>query len=301
MGQINRRRFLQSAAALGLLAGNLPVLGAEATQPKRSATDWVTLGRSGVRVTRLGMGTGSNGGQHQREMGQEKFAEMVRHAYDRGIRFFDTADNYDQMHEWLAQALKGIDRNSYRIQTKMKIYPDQDVAKTIDQFRKELNSDYFDSLLLHCTRTLEWPDELKRLRDQLSECKEKQMIRSHGASVHGLSPLRGTPACVDWLDVALLRVNHLGTKMDGPTGEWMEDGKPFHDEAVEGIRRVHAAGAGVIGMKLIGNGEFTKPEDRDASIRYVMGLDCVDAVIIGFKSIQEVDEAIERINTHLNA
>ena len=87
--------------------------------------------------------------------------------------------------------------------------------------------------------------------------------------------------------------------MDGDTGQFGEPGK--HDEAVASIKKIHATGTGVIGMKLIGNGDFTAPEQRDASIRFVMNLDCVDAVTIGFKAPSEIDEAITRINKHLNA
>ena len=54
-------------------------------------------------------------------------------------------------------------------------------------------------------------------------------------------------------------------------------------------------------MKLIGEGRFTLPEQRDAALRYVMRLGTVDAVTIGFKSTEEIDEAITRIDTHLNA
>jgi predicted aldo/keto reductase-like oxidoreductase len=170
--------------------------------------------------------------------------------------------------------------------------------KFLDRFRRDLNSDYFDILLMHCMQTSTWPKEYARLMDQLDEMKEKQVLLAHGASCHGLPALRAVPS-VDWLDVALLRVNHDGTFMDGDAGEWGEPGK--HDEAVASIKEIHATGSGVIGMKLIGNGNFTSPEQRDASIKFVMNLDCVDAATIGFKAPSEIDEAITRINQHLNA
>ncbi len=299
MSKLSRRHFLQSgAAAVGLMAGQPQLFASETHKKARSATDWVTLGKSGIKVTRLGFGTGSMGGRHQRELGQKKFTELVRHAYERGIRFFDTADNYNEMHEMLAEALKGIPRDTYTIQTKMKIRQGKVPAEEIDRFRRELNSDYFDSFLLHCAQSGDWTEELKPLMEGLDKAKDKESIRTHGASVHGLKPLKAMPGC-EWLDVALLRVNHNGTHMDGLTGKWAEPSKP--DEAIPEIKKIHAQGTGVIGMKIIGNGEFTSPEQRDASIKYVMGLDCVDAVVIGFKHPKEIDEAIERMNTHLNA
>ena len=254
-----------------------------------------------IRVTRLAVGTGSRGGRIQRELGQKEFTRLVRHAYDRGIRFFESADNYPEMHEMLATTPKGIDRSSYKLMTKIRPSEAADAEtpqRAVDRFRKELNSDYFDILLMHCVQTSAWPKKCERLMDQLDEMKDKQVLLAHGASCHGLSALREMPS-VDWLDVALLRVNHNGTHMDGDTGQFGEPGK--HDQAVASIKKIHGTGTGVIGMKLIGNGDFTAPEQRDASIKFVMNLDCVDAVTIGFKAPSEIDEAITRINKHLNA
>ena len=299
MASFTRREFLKGGIAAGsLLAGSACTCPFHRETAKKTATDWVTLGKSNVQVTRLACGSGSNGGSVQRSIGQAEFTKVIRHAYDRGVRFFESADNYDKMHEMMAEALKGIDRSTYKLMTKMRWNDTKDVHATLDRFRKEMNSDYFDIVLLHCVNSANWPEELKRLEDGLEEAKQKKTILAHGASCHGLNPLRAMPG-VDWLDVALVRVNHDGTKMDGPKGEWMEKG--HRDEAVAEIRKIHQSGTGVIGMKLIGNGEFTTPERRDASFRYVMNLGCVDAVTVGFKSTAEVDEAIMRINTHLPA
>ncbi|MEW6234009.1 MAG: aldo/keto reductase [Candidatus Omnitrophota bacterium] len=299
MPKWTRREFLRTAAAgIGTLTGAPFALASETGKTKRTATDIVTLGRSELKVTRLAFGTGSNGGSVQRALGQKEFTKIIRYAYDKGVRFFDTADNYGEMHEMLAAALEGLPRESYAIQTKMKWSPGHVPKEEIDRFRKELKTDYFDSFLLHCLQTSNWQEELKPLMDGLQEAKENKWIRSHGASCHGLKPLKAMAGC-SWLDVALLRVNHDGTHMDGPTGEWAEKGS--HDEAVGEIKKIHDSGTGVIGMKLIGNGDFTDPAQRDASLRFAMGLDCVDAIVIGFKSTAEIDEAIERMNKHLNA
>ena len=298
MTKLTRRHFLKtSVIAAGALSAPPQVLSSE-KKNRRSATDIVNVGSSGLRLTRLGFGTGSNGGHIQRELGQEKFTRLVRAAYDRGVRYFDTADNYNEMHEMLATALEGVDRDTYFIQTKMRWNGEEKTSDILDRFRKELKTDHFDSVLLHCTATADWPEKLKRLQDDLEQAKEKQILIAHGASCHGLNPLKAMPKARPWLDVALLRVNHDGTKMDGPKGEWNEQGR--RDEAVAEIQKIHQSGAGVIGMKIIGNGEFTAPERRDASFRFVMGLDCVDAVVIGFKTASEIDEAIERMNHYLN-
>jgi aryl-alcohol dehydrogenase-like predicted oxidoreductase len=297
MARLTRREFLKSTvAAAGAMAAGGSIIPAQAA--KRSATDWVPLGKSGVEVTRLAFGTGTFAGRVQRELGQEQFTRLVRHAYDRGIRFFETADSYRGMPQMLATALQGIPRDSYKLMTKFRWREADNARATIDRFRKELNSDYFDILLLHCVRTPKWPEELKGLRDDFSEAKEKKIILAHGASCHGLLPLRAFPGN-KWLDVALLRINHDGTRMDTLQGESNEKGDV--KEVVSRIEAIHGQGTGVIGMKLVGEGQFTKPEDRDASIKFVMNLGTVDAVTIAYKNTAEIDEAIERINKHLNA
>jgi hypothetical protein len=297
MSERSRREFLKGTLAAGVVAGH-PRWAAAAT--RRSATDWVTLGNSGVKVTRLAFGTGSWGGKVQRELGQEGFTRLVRHAYDRGIRFFESADAYSEMHEMLAIALRGLPRDSYRLMTKYRLRETEDPKLTIDRFRKELDSEYFDILLLHCVRVPDWAEQYKRLRDAFDEAKDRKVILAHGASCHGLLPLRAFPAHTGWLDVALLRVNHAGTRMDTlkPTDT---DDIGDVNEVVGHIKEIRARGTGVIGMKIMGEGQFRTPEQRDASIRFVTGLGTVDAVTIGYKSEAEIDEAIERLNTHLNA
>lgn len=297
--RMTRRGFLGhvAAGAIGAMAApQLAAMGAEKKPGKRTATDLVRLGKSGVKVTRLGMGTGSNGGSIQRAIGQEEFTRVIRHGIERGITFIDTADNYRELHEMIRSAIKGLDREKLQIQCKIPHGKYEDPLKEIDRFRKEIGTDYFDSFLIHCVRTATWPEEEKRLRDLLSEAKEKQIIRSMGVSMHGLLPLRATVE-TDWGDVRFIRINHNGTKTDGLKGDWNEKGNV--EAAVDCVRKIHAQGKGVIAMKLIGNGDFTKPETRQASIDFVMGLGCVDAAVIGFKSPAEIDEAIERINSAL--
>ncbi len=297
MSNFTRRDLLRVSAGAAV-AASLPQMQAA----KRSATDWVTLGKSNVKVTRLAFGTGTHGGRIQRELGQKEFTRLVRHAYDRGIRFFESADNYDQMHEMLAEALKGIPRENYKLMTKLRW---QNAAREgykpmddIERFRRELNSDYFDIFLLHNVKTTTWPKDLEPLRDALSEAKHKQLIRCHGCSGHGLQPIRAY-AGNNWLDVALMRVNHDGTRMDNLRDEANVPGD--RAEVLPTIEKVHAQGTGVLGMKIMGEGKFITPEQRDASVKFVMQFGKVDAVTIGFKSTAEIDEAIERMNTHLNA
>jgi aryl-alcohol dehydrogenase-like predicted oxidoreductase len=293
----SRRDFLKAGLAVSVLgsAGRRAL----AQTGKRAATDWVTLGKSGVKVTRLAFGTGTHSGRVQRELGQEGFTRLVRHAYDSGIRFFETAESYPGMPEMLAIALKGIPRDSYRLMTKYTTpRPTYEAKATIDQFRQQLATEYIDILLLHRVLDPTWATEYERAADDFSDAKSRKIILSHGASVHGLPALRAFPGN-NWLDIAMIRMNHKGHKMDS---EDSHDRVPGNvDEVVSIARKVHAQGPGVISMKLAGEGTFTDPEDRQAALRFAMNLGCVDAVTIGFKSTAEVDEAIKRMNTALNA
>jgi predicted aldo/keto reductase-like oxidoreductase len=164
----------------------------------------------------------------------------------------------------------------------------------LDRYRSEVGTDYFDTLLIHCVRTGDWVEEFKRLRDQLENAKEKQIVRTVGVSMHGLLPFRAT-VDTEWGDLRLVRINHTGSHMDA----LRDSEKPDVDTIAEGIRKMHEAGKGVIGMKLMGEGSFKDAETRRKSLEYVMGLGCVDAVTIGFKSPAEIDEAIENINRGL--
>ena len=306
MSNFNRRDFLRTVAgaasslAVGGSVFNAAMGAAKAapeTPGKRLATDWVPLGNSGVKVTRLAFGTGTFGGKVQRELGQEQFTGLVRYAYDQGIRFFETAQNYAGMHDMLRIALDGIPRDSYRLMTKYRLQQTDDPMTVIDRYRKELNSEYFDILLLHCVRTADWAEKFKPARDVFDEAKQKKIILAHGASCHGLVPIRTFPD-QKWLDVSLNRVNHAGVRMDNIRGT--EDGEGDVTEVVGHLKAIHAQGTGVIGMKIMGEGAFTTPEQREKSIRFVMGLGTVDAVTIGYKSTAEIDEAIARMNAALN-
>ena len=146
MAYCSRRDFLKTGLTAAALAGarSAPLLAADA-----KATDWVTLGKSGVKVTRLAFGTGTMSGRVQRELGQDEFTKLVRYAYDRGIRFFETAESYGEMHKMLGIALKGVPRDSYRLMSKITTHGDIDPRQKIDELRKLANTDYFDIMLLH--------------------------------------------------------------------------------------------------------------------------------------------------------
>ena len=288
-----RRAFLKTG-----LAVSSSLLLPAAPAPKRYATDQVALGNSGVKVTRLAFGTGTLGGRVQRELGQDQFTRLVRYAYDHGIRFFETAESYTGMPEMLAIALKGLPRDSYQLMTKYSLRGTEDTRTKLDLFRKQLNTEYFDVLLMHCVRSPDWPAQFKRVEDDLSEARHQKILLAKGASVHGLPALRAFPGN-RWLDVAMIRMNHSGSHMDTP--EMRDVPQPGNvEEVVSHVKEVRAQGAGVISMKLVGEGSFTSAEDRQSSLNFAFGVAGVHSVTIGYKNTAEIDEAIERVNKALN-
>jgi aryl-alcohol dehydrogenase-like predicted oxidoreductase len=281
MADISRRGLLRA----GLTAGALGL-----------TTEWVTLGKSGVKVTRLAFGTGSNGGRVQRQLGQEEFTRLVRHAYDRGIRFFETAESYREMHRMLGIALKGIPRDTYRLMTKVTTSPGTDPQAKIDELRKLANTEYFDIALLHWQHTATWPEDTVRWQDGLQEAEVRKAVVAHGASVHGLPALRRFPGN-RWLQVALFRTNHNGAKMDAE--DYNTRGPGDVTEVLSHVTKVGKESIGVIGMKLIGEGTFTNREDRQKAMRFAFRKAGVQSVTVGYKNTGEIDEAIENLNLAL--
>jgi hypothetical protein len=296
---VSRRSFLTlgAATAAGVLTarGGLSVFAAPPTASGR-----VPLGRGGATISRIGIGTGSNGGQVQRDLGQEAFTRLVRHAYDRGVTYIDTADNY-RTHEMVRRAVQGLPREELFILTKMPWHSDsfrETPLKELDRYRTELNTDYLDCLLIHCTTTSTWPEDLAKMIDAFGEAQQRGWIRLKGVSCHGLPALRRATH-EDWIDVHLARVNPQGHHCDGATGEWAEAGDI--GAAMKEISAMHARGRGVIGMKIVGNGDFTSAEDREKAVRYALSCGVVDSMVIGFKNTSEIDEAVERVDRNLRS
>lgn len=296
---LNRRQFLKTSTALaGTVLLSPWALGENSASPAkvvRTATDQVTLGKTGIKLSRLGFGTGSDNGYIQTAEGRNAFIDLIHYSYDRGITYIDTAESY-QTFGLIADAIKGLPREKLFIQSKMDGRP-QDALAVIDQHRKTFNTDYVDSLLVHCMTSGQWTDNWKRVMDAFDEAQQRKWIRAKGVSCHSLPALRAAVDS-DWTEVHLVRVNPQGAYTDSEGNSW---GAHRHDIApvMQQIKIMHAKGRGVIGMKICGNGTFTSPADREKSIRFAMSQPEIDAVVIGFKNRQEIDEAIERINRAL--
>ncbi len=290
-----RRQFMATMAAGSgtMIFGN--VVNAIPSERKARMFDplqIVTLGKTGIKTTLLGMGTGYSGYNRSSNITRAGVAEsIIKAAYERGIRYFDCSDSYGT-HPFTQEALKGIPRENYVLGTKMWVtdggIPEKerpDSAIVVDRFRKELNTDYIDLVQLHCMTTGAWSDEQKRFMDGLENLKAKKIIKAHGLSVHSFDALK-VASVHPWVDVIHVRIN--------PFGEAMDQRDP--SLIVPVIEKFHEAGKGVIGMKLIGGGKLKDdPQKIEESLKFVLGLGTVDMIIIGFEKPEQIDNYIERI------
>jgi len=293
MNSVSRREFLKTSLAVGTIGsvGALPLHAAP-----RTATGMVTLGKSGMQVTRLAFGTGSHNGEIQAALGQKEFTRLIHYAYDRGIRFFETAEAY-MTPAMLGEALKPFPRESYQLMTKVTTDEHADPKKRFDKMLRTSKTDYFDIMLLHWQHTPTWVAETSRWQDGVLEAQSNKIIRVRGASVHGLPALRQMPGN-KWLEVAMIRMNHNGTRMDGPVdGDYMYPNCVA--EVVDHVKQVKQEGMGVISMKLVGDAAFTRHEDRQAAMRFAFAHAGIDCAAVGFKNTREIDEAIDNMNLAL--
>jgi predicted aldo/keto reductase-like oxidoreductase len=296
MSDLSRRDFLgQTAAAVGAVAvGTALAAGADRPRKLQSGADQVVLGRTGIKTSLIGMGTGSVGVKHssnQVKLGQEKFIKLVRYAYDKGITYFDNADQYGS-HIFMRDAIKGLPREKLFIQTKTHATSPEMLRADLDRFREELGVDYLDSVLMHCMQTATWPRDRRPVMDGLNKAKENKIVRAVGVSCHGLAPLRAAVGC-DWVDIDLARINPVG----GNPGRM--DGTP--KEVAACLQAMHKKGKGILGMKILAEGTLRTPEEQKRSLRFVLGLGCVDAMVIGFQAPEQIDQIMRHVETVLRS
>lgn len=288
MKQISRRHFIQTgivgAAAITTGFANVSFAGTTALQ-----IDRVKLGKTGLLVPRLAMGTGSHGGNQTSDMtrmGLENWLKVARYAHERGMTFYDAADLYGS-HQNVKQILKEVPREKATLLTKIWTRPEKwnqdSPAATIDRFRKETSSEYFDIMLLHCMTDGKWKEDKKPYIEALSKAKQKGIIKAVGLSCHSFDALK-VAADDPWVDVILARINPESIIMDASPAEVM---------AV--LKRAHDNGKGVIGMKIFGEGQMKDGNQREKSLQYVIGSKNVDCMTIGLTSIEQVDEAVNRV------
>jgi aryl-alcohol dehydrogenase-like predicted oxidoreductase len=286
---MRRRTFLHHAArgfAASLASYPLTkrLLALPPLDKKFCASDRVTLGRTGIITSRLAMGTGTVGvghHSHQTDLGVAGLSKLLLNGYDQGLHFFDSADSYGS-HPHVAEALKQTDRSKVTILTKSWARDPVEMRADIDRFRRELHVDHIDVCLMHCLTEGDWTTRYRPVMDVLEEAKQKRIIRAHGCSCHSIEALRAAAAS-PWVDVDLVRINPIGAHMDADP-----------DTVVSVIRQMKAAGKGIIGMKILGQGALR--DRQDEALKFALGLNLLDAFTIGAESISEQNDLLRRIS-----
>ena len=283
---MKRREFIRQTS-YGVGAAWLGVkgfaAGALALPRKFSASDTVTIGKTGITTSRLAMGTGTVGSghhSHQTALGVKGLSELLLNGHDQGLRFFDAADSYGS-HPHVAEALKQLKRDQVTVLTKTASRDAAGIRADLDRFRRELGTDYLDICLMHCVTEGDWTEQYRGAMDVLSEAKEKGIIRAHGCSCHTIEALRAA-ARSPWVEVDLVRINPVGSHMDADPAI-----------VVSVLHEMKAAGKGIVGMKILGQGDMRNRQDE--AIQYALSLGVLDAFTIGAESKSEQQDLIRRI------
>jgi aryl-alcohol dehydrogenase-like predicted oxidoreductase len=285
---MRRREFLvRSASGLGAAwltsKSTLNAIAEQTLPAKFSASDTITLGSTGIKTSRLAMGTGTVGSEHhshQTALGVKGLSDLLLNGYDHGLRFFDAADSYGS-HPHVAEALKHVQRDKVTVLTKSWARDAAGMRSDLDRFRRELGTDYLDVCLMHCVTEADWTTQFRGAMDVLSEAKQKGMVRAHGCSCHSIEALRAA-AKSPWVEIDLARINPVGAAMDADPAT-----------VVGVLKEMKSAGKAVVGMKILGQGALRTRQDE--AIKYALSLGLLDAFTIGAESKQEQEDLIRRI------
>lgn len=291
MKDLSRRDFIRTGLTgiVGVTAA-CSGLGKLNAAPREAMVDSVKLGNTGLKVSRIALGTGSRGGSkasNQTRLGMEKFVEMAQYAYDRGVRFFDMADSYGS-HPYVGEAIKKMPREKITLLTKIWTYEDGSdrnipVRESIDRYRQEIGTDYIDIVLMHCLMSGGWHKNRTHYMDGLSRAKQDGLIKAVGVSCHNWDAMA---EAVDspWVDVILARINPFQSNMDGTP-----------DAVSDLLRRAKANGKGLIGMKIFGEGKNVSDTEREQSLKYALTDANIHCMTLGMESIAQIEDAVDRV------
>jgi len=279
---MQRRTFL--TAGTGAISLNAFPYHLFAGTTKKQASDVVTLGPRKIKLSRLAMGTGTNGAggssNQTKKLGLEGVGNLLSAGVDNGINFWDSADQYGT-HPHVKEALKKVGRDKVVILSKTHASTADEMKADIDRIRREIGTDYIDILLLHCMMDATWPERKKGAMEYISELQEKGIVRTKGVSCHTMGALK-TAAKTPWVEVDLARINPAGVAMDAPP-----------DQVIPVLKEMKAAGKGIIGMKILGAGRLRNKADE--CLQFALAQEVVDCFTIGSESIAEMQDLVSKI------
>ncbi|MDR1813260.1 MAG: aldo/keto reductase [Tannerella sp.] len=290
---MKRRGFIKAGIGLAGITILQPAKGLTEVNMAFSSeafVDKVKLGKSGLKVSRIAMGTGTHGGNKESDFtraGMDTFVRLARHAYERGIRFYDTADSYGSI-PYVGEAIKTLPRKKLTLLTKMWTQDDgsdrlESVEDNINRYLREFDTDYIDILLMHCLMSGDWGKKRTHYMEGFQKAKKEGKVRAVGVSCHNIDALR--EASVNpWVDVIMARINPFGTIMDG---------SPAEVKAI--LATAKQNGKGIIGMKIFGEGKHVSDDEREQSIRFALHEGNVHCMTLGMTTIAQMNDAVERV------
>jgi aryl-alcohol dehydrogenase-like predicted oxidoreductase len=282
---MDRRIFVKNAAAAaGFLAISPLAFQARALRQKKNISDRIMLGKTGIEVSLMAMGTGTNGTGHNsnqtRQLGMKGLPDLLQAGFDMGVTFWDSADQYGS-HPHLKEALKRVPRDKVVILSKTHASTESEMKADLDRFRKELGTDYIDIMLLHCMMSDDWPKEREGAMKVLAEAREKGLIKAHGVSCHTLGALKAAAAS-PWVQIDLARINPYGAVMDANV-----------PVVVDVLRQMKQSGKVIMGMKIFGAGQLTNRLDE--CLKYALNQDYLSCFTIGVENQAQLKDLAVRI------
>jgi len=254
------------------------------TPARKSASDQVVLGKTGIKVSRLAMGSGTHGSggtSAQTQLGIPTFSRLLVQSYhEQGLNFWETADAYGA-HPHLKEAISQVGRDKVVIVSKSHATTAKAMQADVERFLTELGTDHLDGVLLHAVTSGTWTQQMAGAMEYLEMAKQKGQVRAHGISCHSLAALR-LAARTPWVDLDFARINPAQIQMDSDPAT-----------VISVLREMKAAGKGIVGMKILGVGELAN--QMDTAIKHAVGLDCIDAMTIGFTSFAQLTQVTGKI------
>jgi aryl-alcohol dehydrogenase-like predicted oxidoreductase len=281
---MNRRHFVKSAsAAAGIMVINPFDFSLFSKSGKKHISDRVVLGKTGIEVSRMAIGTGTNGynksSNQTRQLGISGLADLLKAGYDMGVTFWETADQYGS-HPHLKEALKRVPREKITVLSKTHASSENEMKADLDRFRSELGTDYIDIILLHCMMDKNWPEKKQGAMNILSQARSKGIIKAHGVSCHTLDALK-TAAANNWVQIDLARINPHGASMDASV-----------PVVVNVLKQMKQSGKIIMGMKIFGAGELT--DKIDECLRFALAQEYMDCFTIGIEKISQLKDLEKR-------
>lgn len=229
------------------------------------------LGRTGIVVSRMCFGSLTIG-PLQANLPVSEGADLLRHAFDLGVNFVDTAEAY-RNYPYLKAALVG--RPDVVVATKTYAYTAEGAEESLHRAIEGLGRSWVDLFLLHEQEALTLDGHRPAL-EYFLRAKERGLVRAVGFSTHSVAAVRKGLGLSD-VDVIHPLLNREGLGLTDGDAAGM----------IAAVSEAHATGKGIYAMKALGGGHFYA--GAEAALRAVADQPFVDSVAVGVRTPQEIE------------